>query len=292
MSLPGLLRHLLLPNTSNNHRARLLHPGPLALLVVLFLVLQVLGPRVLRFTPAVLGYASNIPPERIVELTNKEREASGLPRLNLDATLSQGALLKAGDMLARDYWAHSAPDGREPWAFFIESGYRYRFAGENLARDFGRPEDVVAAWMASPTHKENLLSPRYQDIGVAVVEGELGGVQTTLVVQFFGAKFVPPALAQGEVPATTASAATTLPATTESLSSRLSFAGKSLISPFTTTKRLAIFLAAMFLALLAADLVMVRQRNIVRHSSRTLAHMLFFGMILLALFAARPGVIL
>ena len=60
------------------------------------------------------------------------------------------------------------------------------YAGENLAKGFRTAEGVHEAWMASPTHKENIMSPNYKDIGVAVVEGTLLGKETTLVVQMFG----------------------------------------------------------------------------------------------------------
>ena len=65
-------------------------------------------------------------------------------------------------MIAKNYWAHNAPDGASPWSFFKNVGYRYLYAGENLARDFGDSASVVNAWMNSPTHRDNLLSGRYR----------------------------------------------------------------------------------------------------------------------------------
>jgi len=94
-------------------------------------------------------------------------------------------------MFAKDFWAHIAPDGTTPWKFILDSGYKYLYAGENLAKDFQTSDDVVAAWMASKMgHRENILNTHYNEIGVAVVNGTLGGFQTTLVVQMFGSTAV------------------------------------------------------------------------------------------------------
>ena len=92
-------------------------------------------------------------------------------------------------MIDRDYWAHVAPDGTQPWKFFTSFGYKYRYAGENLARDFSNASSAMDAWMNSPTHKENILNPKYKEIGIGVVEGDLAGTDTTIIVQFFGATY-------------------------------------------------------------------------------------------------------
>lgn len=288
MLLAGLFIHFLLPHETNNHRARLLHPIFVTLSLLMFLLSQAMVSFLPQFTPAVLGYASNIPPERIFELTNARREEAGVHPLSLDPVLTQAALMKASDMIARDYWAHVSPEGAEPWHFFVQSGYKYRFAGENLARDFSNANDVVSAWIASPTHRENLLASRYQDIGVAVVDGELGGVETTLVVQLFGTTFSQ-AAAIGEVPAT--GIGPTQVARTQ-IAGEKSDLTKILISPFSSTKRAAIFFVSLFFTLLSIDMVLVKQRNVSRRSSRSFAHLLFYGVILAAIWFAEAGLIL
>lgn len=136
--------------------------------------------------PGVLGFASNITAKDVFESTNAQRLKAGLPPLRWDDTLAAAAARKAQDMFAKGYWAHVAPDGVTPWSFVLKSGYDYLYAGENLAKDFQLSDDVVNAWAASPSHRENLLSSRYQDMGLAVVNGVLNGFETTLVVQFFG----------------------------------------------------------------------------------------------------------
>jgi len=177
---------LFVPQYKNNHRALLLRPAFIAILILLYLANQSLIGLLAGAHPGVLGYASNITPEKIIEFTNSERGKYGLPPLSLSQNLNQAALLKAGDMFAFNYWAHESPSGRTPWDFFREANYSYSVAGENLARDFPVSDQVVTAWMKSPSHKDNIVNPKYQEIGVAVVDGTINGIATTLVVQMLG----------------------------------------------------------------------------------------------------------
>ena len=116
-------RHLFLPHESNNQRAKLLHPSSFGLIIGFFTLVQIAINYVSSSYPAILGYASQIPPAEIVRLTNVNRESQGLPALKLDSELTQAAVLKAADMFARDYWAHVSPIGTLPWYFFTEVGY-------------------------------------------------------------------------------------------------------------------------------------------------------------------------
>ncbi len=188
-ALNKTLAHLFRPGRSNNHRPRLLHPE---LLFILSFLVVVFGSLVyvdtIRYQPLenILGYASNINPEDVVRLTNSERAKQGLHELVFNSTLSAAAQAKGQDMFAHQYWAHTSPAGKEPWDFMNEVGYTYRVAGENLARDFMTTTTMVDAWMASPTHRANIVNARYTEIGIAVINGHLQGVDTTLVVQMFG----------------------------------------------------------------------------------------------------------
>ena len=190
ITIVGQLLHLFYPRPSNNHQAKIRQHSGLVGLIGLVLLAQVWLQVYSTIKPQVLGFASNISSESILQLTNQKRSDFGLHGLRLDQKLSQAAQSKAADMFARDYWAHVTPTGEQPWKFITATGYTYLYAGENLARDFADPQAVVDAWLASPTHRENLLNANYDDIGIAVVNGDLAGIETTLIVQMFGSRKV------------------------------------------------------------------------------------------------------
>ena len=128
-------------------------------------------------------------PQEVAERVNQDRVAAGLPALRLDQTLSVAAEAKAQDMATKEYFAHTAPDGTTPWYFFEKAGYSYRYAGENLAIHFTDVEDEESAWMASEKHRENILSPKYVETGIAVAEIPWKGKTTLLTVELFGTRF-------------------------------------------------------------------------------------------------------
>lgn len=135
--------------------------------------------------------ASVLAEPNIIYLLNQERLSEGLSALNVDLDLMTAARLKSNDMLNRDYFAHYA-FGLTPWIFMKNAGYDFMFAGENLAMDFNTSEGAVKAWMASPKHRDNILNPDFQDIGVGVVSGvytEDGLTHdTVMVTTIFGQK--------------------------------------------------------------------------------------------------------
>lgn len=282
----SILRHWLVPHHTNNKRARLLHPSSLSFLIAFFAVFQILLGQLSRTFPSILGYASSIPPEEVIRLTNIERRNQGLSELKLDPQLAAAAAQKASDMFARDYWAHISPTGTQPWFFVTQAGYDYRYAGENLARDFSDPAAVVRAWMESTTHKDNLLNGRYQDIGIAVVDGQLGGRETTLVVQMFGTRLS----AQPSVAANTGAGGVQQVRAAEIEPSPILTPTPVMIvaesrpvsSPFGVTKLMSLLILALIIGVLVVDIVSVRRQKIVRWTSKSFAHLAF----MLVLFAA------
>src|SRR3972149_9762200 len=89
-------------------------------------------------------------------------------------------------MFQENYWSHYSPDGKTPWDVILGAGYKYEYAGENLAKNFLFSNGFVDAVMNSTTHRDNLLKKEYTEVGYAIVNGTLNGEQTTLVVQEFG----------------------------------------------------------------------------------------------------------
>jgi hypothetical protein len=125
-------------------------------------------------------------PAVVVELTNEEREGESVPTLRRSAVLDEAATKKAEHMAAKGYFAHYSPTGVSPWHWFTEVGYEYVHAGENLAVHFTDSSSLVAAWMNSPTHRDNIVGSEYTEIGVGIARGTYQGYPTVFVVQMFG----------------------------------------------------------------------------------------------------------
>jgi hypothetical protein len=137
--------------------------------------------------PGVLGEASEVTAQNVFQSVNSARAKEGSHQLIWNDSLAQAAQAKANDMIARNYWSHVTPDGKQPWSFIDATGYNYKLAGENLARNFSNTPNLVEAWLASPTHRANLLHNAYQETGIAAVKGNMDGRETILVVQMFAA---------------------------------------------------------------------------------------------------------
>lgn len=130
--------------------------------------------------------ASDITTNKIIELTNASRSETNESNLSLNEKLSRAAEAKADDMLAKNYFSHTSPEGVTPWKWIDGESYDYGYAGENLAMDFQSAEKMEDAWMKSPTHRANILNEKYKDIGVAVKAGSINGSETILAVVMFG----------------------------------------------------------------------------------------------------------
>jgi len=105
------------------------------------------------------------------ELINDRREANGLDPLQISADLSAKARVKAKDMKQNQYFSHTSPTYGSPFAMMQSLGISYRSAAENIAMGYRTAEAVVNAWMASPSHRANILSARYTTLGIGYEDG-------------------------------------------------------------------------------------------------------------------------
>lgn len=122
----------------------------------------------------------------LVNLTNQNRIEANLSELKVSPLLEKAAQMKADDMAAKGYFAHNTPDGKTPWYWLDQAGYKYIYAGENLAVNFEDSEDVETAWMNSRGHFLNIMNPKYTEIGIATSTGIYKGREAIFVVQMFG----------------------------------------------------------------------------------------------------------
>ncbi|MBI2334457.1 hypothetical protein HYU96_01520 [Candidatus Daviesbacteria bacterium] len=283
----------LLPHKDTHKKAHLISWEAILIYILLFILLQV-GFSIVSYTkPGILGISANLDQKKLIELTNQERQKSGLGPVSENEALDRAAALKAQNMFDENYWAHFAPSGKTPWDFILGSGYKFTYAGENLAKNFYNSDEVVSAWMASPTHKENLLNSKYSDIGMAVVEGVLNGQKTTLVVQMFGSTstvFPQPAFTAGGKQVNVSK--------DKYLSAPAIFAEtrgeniKPLFDPYQFTKTAGFVLILLMAVLLTVDLVVLKKRGVLRISSSRVAHMAILGVAAATLLNSNPGAIL
>jgi uncharacterized protein YkwD len=126
--------------------------------------------------------------EEIIQLTNTYRQSLGLNDLSVNPRLTQAAIDRAKDILAKQYFGHVSPDGRKFSDWVKDVDYKYFYVGENLAIDFNNSQDVFEAWLKSAGHRQNLERREYQEIGVASLQGEFKDRPTSVVVQLFGSR--------------------------------------------------------------------------------------------------------
>lgn len=275
------IAHLFLPKKSNNYRSKLIHNHILFIFVIFFLWASLASFEVKKNFPQVLGISTNMTYEQLLVVTNEHRKANNLLPLSLNSQLNNAAEQKAKDMFLNNYWAHVSPNGTTPWVFIKSSGYAYVYAGENLARGFTTANDVVTAWMNSPEHRENELSPNYQDVGFAIKTGKLLGEDTVLVVEEFGGKNI------ASTPSNSTTQTTSLPS-----SSVAALSSGPLIDIRTLSSSIYVGAMVMFIIVLGLDMLVVEKRKIVRISGHNMDHILFFLTFILAGFLIIKGVVI
>ena len=118
---------------------------------------------------------TEITTETVLAYMNAERVAAGVAPLRIDARLAAAAEDRMVDMEDLGYWAHQSPDGRSPFVWLSTRSYPFSNAGENLATGFETAEVLVTSWMESPGHRANILSPKFEDCGIAIIDGATTG---------------------------------------------------------------------------------------------------------------------
>lgn len=299
MTLATKLRHWFAPHHTNNFRAKLLHNSGIFAIIGIIIT----GNVFLRLldNPAlhILGFTSSLTIDQVVSATNQERIGAGLKPLSYNEKLADAARRKAANMYSENYWSHNSPSGKSPWVWFNDAGYQYTFAGENLAKDFGDISRLMSAWMASPTHKDNIVSVKYSEIGVAVVPGSLQGSETVLVVQLFGTpsqggvvvtpatpppvSTVPIPLQVAEVQGNTVKVPPEPSLQTETVPKYNSFNLRRLLNLGTTL---------LFILALVIDLYLAESQRLSRRVGNNWGHIIFINFILLATVIVNAGKIL
>lgn len=196
------LHNHFIPHVGNDYIPRALKHKALLVYSLILIAVKVMVIVLPIALPSASLYSSAITSKNIINLTNQTRRNLGLAELNTNIKLMSAAQAKAEHMSAQQYFAHVSPTGVTPWSWIRSTGYAYQFAGENLAVHFVEAEDVQQGWLGSPTHRANIVNPRFAEIGVGVANGVYDNVPTVFVVQMFGQPIATPSKAVAVAPQT------------------------------------------------------------------------------------------
>lgn len=127
-------------------------------------------------------------PEAVIEQINERRTEEGLDALTKDNLLTQAAEAKSKDMMDRNYYDYSDPDGKDYWIPIIDSGYDYENAYITIEQGYTFVYDVINSWFNNTETKKNILDKKYKDIGISVRTGIYQGTKSTLVVVYYANK--------------------------------------------------------------------------------------------------------
>ncbi len=111
--------------------------------------------------------------EEVVRLVNEERNKAGILPLEMDTKLNELAVIKTDDMLNNDYFSHYSPIYGSPFDMMDMYEVTYSSAAENIAYGQTTPEEVMNSWMNSEGHRENILNPDFNKIGVGYSTDEI-----------------------------------------------------------------------------------------------------------------------
>ncbi|MDE2079222.1 MAG: hypothetical protein KGI73_02440 [Patescibacteria group bacterium] len=186
-----------IPHADNGYHPHFFRTHVLAFVAAVVFVVATATFSVQTFMLANNGSLAAVISSVLVGLTNTDRSANGMSSLSTSPLLTEAAQMKANDMAAKGYFAHTSPVGVTPWYWIDKAGYNYQFAGENLAVRFSDSVAVENAWMNSPDHRANILSGNFTQIGIATAEGNFQGQPAVFVVEMFGKPAAAPAAAAG-----------------------------------------------------------------------------------------------
>ncbi|NJM68317.1 MAG: hypothetical protein HC851_22950 [Acaryochloris sp. RU_4_1] len=113
-----------------------------------------------------VGISQNNVVQRVLDLSNAERAKVGAPPLRFNAQLTAVAQAHTNLMVQYNQLSHQLPSEPSLGDRVSQAGYRWSGIAENIAQGQQTPEAVLQSWMNSPHHRDNLLNPKYRDLGV------------------------------------------------------------------------------------------------------------------------------
>jgi uncharacterized protein YkwD len=135
----------------------------------------------------------------ILARLNAVRASHDLRPLSLSGDLRSAAVSHSQSMVADGYFKHESRDGSafsiRVKQYYPAAGFAHWSVGENLLYTTGDPDapGLVQAWLNSPSHRRNILSPAWREVGIGAIQansagGEFGGARTLVVTMDFGTR--------------------------------------------------------------------------------------------------------
>jgi uncharacterized protein YkwD len=186
------IKDYVIPHEGNDYKPHLLRPRAIIFFCAVMVAVELVALLGVPYMSTHSRLFGIIAVNALADGTNANRITDGLPTLATSPLLQAAAQEKANDMAKNDYFAHTSPAGITPWYWFLNVGYDFSYAGENLAVNFSDSQDVTNAWMNSPEHRANILGANYTNIGIAVATGTYEGQPATFVVELFGTPAIAP----------------------------------------------------------------------------------------------------
>lgn len=186
-----MLKDMFVAHEGNGYHPHALKTGRLFYHGVAAITLKIACAALIILTPIEAWLATDFftaEAQQLISLTNKVRTDKQVEELNESPALDQAAVAKIQDMIIGQYFSHVSPVGMGVASWLKKVGYDYSVAGENLALGFSTPEEIIRAWVASPSHYANLIDKEYKEVGLAMASGNFEGQDVTFVAQFFGNK--------------------------------------------------------------------------------------------------------
>jgi uncharacterized protein YkwD len=120
--------------------------------------------------------------QQVIDLANARRSESGLPALAASGVLAGVAQGHSNDQAARNRMGHDGSDGSTAGDRLARAGYPAQAWAENVAAGYPDPAAVMAGWMSSSGHRDNILSGSVTEIGVGLAYAGDGTPYWTMVL--------------------------------------------------------------------------------------------------------------
>ena len=114
---------------------------------------------------------ASLPEKEACIVAQQYRNQKGAPPLILTTELNAVARKFAREMVEKNFFDHSSPEGKSLFDRLMEANIRFLIAGENILQNESTGSGAMKAWIYSPDHRTNLLNSSYRKHGLGEYNG-------------------------------------------------------------------------------------------------------------------------